>query len=204
MSERPILAAAPCTAMVFVWSYLSAGDPAYTLVQVSVKDLLMLFLFAPVVRFLVSGASNPEVPFDILLYSGLIFIVISLAASIVLRRCFIAGRGRAWFKTALMPRFAPGSMTALLATLVLIFGFQADNITNKFLHVPLIALPILAQVHFTSSLTCGLMRRFGAEYALLAPGALIDSSDFLNWLRRRRLRCPDLVPAPPSPPSWPC
>jgi ACR3 family arsenite transporter len=175
-----ILAAAPCTAMVFVWSYLSDGDPAYTLVQVSVNDLLMLFLFAPIVRYLVSGASNLEVPFRVLLYAVGIFIVIPLAAGVLLRRWLIARRGAVWFETELLPRFAPVSMTALLATLVLIFGFQADNITGKFLHVVLIAVPILIQVYFNASLTYGLMRLFGVQYAVAAPGALIGASNFFE------------------------
>ncbi len=175
-----ILAAAPCTAMVFVWSYLSDGDPAYTLVQVSVNDLIMLFLFAPIVRFLVSGASNLEVPFRVLLYSVIVFIVIPLTAGVLLRRHFIRTRGRVWFEQQLLPRFAPVSMSALLVTLVLIFAFQADNITSKFFHVVLIAVPILIQVYFNSSLTYGLMRLFKVEYAVAAPGALIGASNFFE------------------------
>ena len=175
-----ILAAAPCTAMVFVWSYLSDGDPAYTLVQVSVNDLLMLVLFAPIVRFLVSGASSLEVPFVVLLYSVIVFIVVPLVAGILLRQWFVRARGKAWFETSLLPRFAPVSMLALLATLVLIFAFQADNITGKTLHVVLIAVPILIQVYFNSSLTYGLMRLFRVEYAIAAPGALIGASNFFE------------------------
>ncbi|MBI2348892.1 MAG: ACR3 family arsenite efflux transporter [Deltaproteobacteria bacterium] len=163
-----ILAAAPCTAMVFVWSYLTDGDPAYTLVQVSVNDLLMLLLFAPIVRFLVSGASNLEVPFHVLMYSVAIFIVIPLGAGVLLRRWFVSRRGKAMFEGQVLPRFAPVSMASLLATLVLIFGFQADNISAKFLHVALIAVPILIQVYFNSSLTYGL------------PGALIGASNFFE------------------------
>src|SRR5512138_1757730 len=102
-----ILAAAPCTAMVFVWSYLSDGDPAYTLVQVSVNDLVMLVLFAPIVRFLVRGASSLHVPFQVLLYSVLVFIVIPLAAGVLLRQWWLRARGRAWFEGVLLPRFAP-------------------------------------------------------------------------------------------------
>ncbi len=175
-----ILAAAPCTAMVFVWSYLTDGDPAYTLVQVSVNDLIMLFLFAPIVRFLVSGASSLEVPYEVLLYAVGIFIVIPLVAGVLLRHFFIKRRGRDWFEKALLPRFAPVSMSALLLTLVLIFGFQADNITNKFLHVILIAIPILIQVYFNSSLAYGLMRLFGVQYSVAAPGALIGASNFFE------------------------
>jgi len=175
-----ILAAAPCTAMVFVWSYLSDGDPAYTLVQVSVNDLIMLALFAPIVRFLVSGASNLHVPFQVLLYSVIVFIVIPLTIGTLLRRWLIRRHGVAWFEQELLPRFAPVSMTALLATLVLIFGFQADNITGKFLHVVLIAVPILIQVYFNSSLAYGLMRLLKVNYEVAAPGALIGASNFFE------------------------
>jgi ACR3 family arsenite transporter len=175
-----ILAAAPCTAMVFVWSYLSEGDPAYTLVQVSVNDLLMLVLFAPIVRFLVSGASSLHVPFQVLLYSVVVFIVIPLSAGIVLRQWFMHAKGRAWFENVLLPRFAPVSMGALLATLVLIFAFQAENITTKTVHVALIAVPILIQVYFNASLAYGLMRLFRVEYAIAAPGALIGASNFFE------------------------
>ncbi|MEK7408241.1 MAG: ACR3 family arsenite efflux transporter [Acidobacteriota bacterium] len=175
-----ILAAAPCTAMVFVWSYLTDGDPAYTLVQVSLNDLIMLLLFAPIVRFLVSGASSLQVPFHVLLYSVLVFIVIPLTAGVILRRWFIATRGSLWFEEALLPRFALVSMAALLATLVLIFAFQADNITGKFLHVVLIAVPILIQVYFNASLAYGLMRLLGVGYSVAAPGALIGASNFFE------------------------
>jgi len=115
-----ILAAAPCTAMVFVWSYLTDGDPAYTLVQVSLNDLIMLFLFAPIVRFLVSGASSLQVPFHVLLYAVAIFIVIPLAVGSLLRAWFIRRHGLDWFEQTLLPRFAPVSMISLLATGVLI------------------------------------------------------------------------------------
>lgn len=175
-----ILAAAPCTAMVFVWSYLSDGDPAYTLVQVSVNDLIMLVLFAPIVRFLVSGASSLEVPFIVLLYSVVVFIVIPLSIGVVLRHWFISRQGKAWFEQQLLPRFAPVSMSALLLTLVFIFAFQADNIAGKTLHVGLIAVPILIQVYFNSSLAYGLMRLFRVEYAVAAPGALIGASNFFE------------------------
>ena len=175
-----ILAAAPCTAMVFVWSHLSDGDPAYTLVQVSVNDLIMLVLFAPIVRLLVAGASSLHVPFEVLLYSVLVFIVIPLAAGVLLRTWFVKSRGRGWFEQTLLPRFAPVSMLALLATLVLIFAFQAQNILGKPLHVALIAVPILIQVYFNSSLTYLLMRWLKVEYAVAAPGALIGASNFFE------------------------
>ncbi|MBM3469358.1 MAG: ACR3 family arsenite efflux transporter [Armatimonadetes bacterium] len=175
-----ILAAAPCTAMVFVWSYLTDGDPAYTLMQVSVNDLIMLFLFAPIVRFLVSGAASLEIPFRVLLYSVAVFIVVPLTIGVVLRGWFVRRRGLAWFVGALLPRFAPVSMGALLATLVLIFAFQADNITGRSLHVLLIAVPILIQVYFNSSLAYLLMRLFRVRHAVAAPGALIGASNFFE------------------------
>jgi ACR3 family arsenite transporter len=175
-----ILAAAPCTAMVFVWSYLTDGDPAYTLVQVSLNDLIMLVLFAPIVRFLVSGASSLSVPFQVLLYSVVAFIVIPLAAGTMLRVWLIHRHGREWLEGTLLPRFAPVTIAALLATLVLIFAFQADNLTGKFSHVLLIAVPILLQVYFNASLSYGLMRLFRVEYAVAAPGALIGASNFFE------------------------
>jgi ACR3 family arsenite transporter len=147
-----LLAAAPCTAMVFVWSSLTEGDPAYTLVQVSLNDLIMLFLFAPIVRFLVSGASSLSVPFRVLLDSVVAFIVIPLAAGTVLRAWWIRRRGREWFEKVLLPRFSPVTILALLATLVLIFAFQADNITGRPFHVLLIAVPILIQLCHVAAL----------------------------------------------------
>ena len=175
-----ILSAAPCTAMVFVWSYLTDGDPAYTLVQVSVNDLIMLFLFAPIVRFLVNGASSLHVPFAVLLRAVAIFIVIPLAAGAMLRAYFVRAHGAEWFAGQFLPRFAPVSTLALLATLVLIFAFQADNILGKPFHVLLIAVPILLQVYFNSALAYGLMRLFHVRHAVAAPGALIGASNFFE------------------------
>lgn len=175
-----ILAAAPCTAMVFVWSYLSDGDPAYTLVQVSVNDLIMLVAFAPVVKLLVSGASGLHVPFEVLLYSVIIFVVIPLAAGSISRRVLIARRGIEWFNRRYVSFFAPITVLALLTTLVFIFAFQAENITTRWFHVVLIAIPILIQVYFNASLAYGLMRVFRVNYAVAAPGALIGASNFFE------------------------
>jgi len=175
-----ILAAAPCTAMVFVWSYLTDGDPAYTLVQVSVNDLIMLVLFAPIVGLLVSGASSLTVPFAVLLYSVVAFIVIPLAIGMGLRAWFIRQHGKTWFEGTLLPQFAPVTVLALLATLILIFAFQADNITGKFWHVVLIAVPILLQVYFNSSLAYGVMKWLKVPHSIAAPGALIGASNFFE------------------------
>ncbi len=175
-----ILAAAPCTAMVFVWSYLTDGDPGYTLVQVSVNNLLMLVLFAPIVKFLVAGASNLVVPFGVLFTSVVVFIVIPLSAGVLTRSLLIKSKGNDWFTGVFLPKLHPVAISALLATLVLIFAFQADNITGRLFHVLLIAVPITIQVYFNSSLAYGLMRLFKVPYSVAAPGALIGASNFFE------------------------
>ena len=175
-----ILAAAPCTAMVFVWSYLTDGDPAYTLVQVSVNDLIMLFAFAPIVKFLVTGASNLFVPYDVLLYAVFLFIVIPLAAGFVSRMILIKKKGKEWFDSVFIPFFHPVTIIALLLTLVCIFAFQSDNIVLRWFHVILIAIPITIQVYFNASLTYGLMWLFKVTHNVASPGALIGASNFFE------------------------
>jgi ACR3 family arsenite transporter len=175
-----ILAAAPCTAMVFVWSYLTDGDPAYTLVQVSLNDLVMLVLFAPIVGFLVTGASTLTVPFRVLLLSVVVFIVIPLVLGAVSRVVLLRARGRAWFEGTFLPAFHPVTVVALLATLVMIFAFQADNLTSRFFHVVLIAIPLLVQVYFNSGLAYGLMKWLRVPHDVAAPGALIGASNFFE------------------------
>jgi len=175
-----ILAAAPCTAMVFVWSYLTDGDPAYTLVQVSLNDLIMLVLFAPIVGFLVTGASTLTVPFRVLLLSVVVFIVIPLALGALSRVLLLRAKGSAWFEESFLPAFHPVTVVALLATLVLIFAFQADNLTARFLHVILIAIPLLVQVYFNSGLAYGLMKWLKVPHDVAAPGALIGASNFFE------------------------
>jgi len=175
-----ILAAAPCTAMVFVWSYLTDGDPAYTLVQVSLNDLIMLVLFAPIVGLLVAGASTLTVPFEVLLLSVVVFIVIPLTAGALSRVVLLRVRGREWFERRFLPAFQPVTVVALLATLVLIFAFQAENLTNRFFHVALIAIPLLLQVYFNSGLVYGLMKWLRVPHDVAAPGALIGASNFFE------------------------
>jgi len=175
-----ILAAAPCTAMVFVWSYLADGDAAYTLVQVSVNDLIMLVLFAPIVGLLVSGASSLSVPFDVLLYSVLAFIVVPLTIGWGFRTWLVQQRGQRWLEDVLLPRFTPITISALLLTLVFIFAFQAQNISGKTFHVGLITIPVLVQVYMNAGLAYWLMHRFRVPYAIAAPGALIGASNFFE------------------------
>jgi arsenite transporter len=175
-----ILAAAPCTAMVFVWSHLTKGDAAYTLVQVSVNDLIMLVLFVPIVQFLVHGASSLVVPFNVLLTSVAVFIVVPLLVGITLRMLLLRRHGQAWFEGILLPKFAPVTIAALLGTLVLIFAFQSDNITGRFSHVVLIAIPITLQVYLNAGLAYGLMKWLKVEHSVAAPGALIGASNFFE------------------------
>jgi ACR3 family arsenite transporter len=175
-----ILAAAPCTAMVFVWSYLTDGDPAYTLVQVSVNDLVMLVAFAPIVTFLVSGASNLTVPVKVLIASVVTFIVIPLVLGSLSRKLLIRAKGVEWFKSRYLAFFGPLTVMALLATLVLIFAFQADNLLGSWLHVVLIAIPLLLQVYVNAGLTYGLMRLVRVPHSIASPGALIGASNFFE------------------------
>ncbi|HTF36174.1 MAG TPA: ACR3 family arsenite efflux transporter [Myxococcota bacterium] len=175
-----ILGAAPCTAMVFVWSYLTDGDAAYTLVQVSLNDLIMLLLFAPLVTLLVSGTSGLTVPFQVLVWSVGIFIVIPLSVGSLLRMLGVKARGRAWFERRLLPAFQPVTTAALLGTLILIFAFQAENLTSRFLDVILIAVPILVQVYLNAGLAYTLMKLLRVPHNVAAPGALIGASNFFE------------------------
>jgi ACR3 family arsenite transporter len=174
-----ILAAAPCTAMVFVWSYLTDGDPAYTLVQVALNDLIMLVAFAPIVVFLL-GVSSISVPYDVLLYSVVLYIVIPLAAGAASRHWLLRARGPVWFESVFLARLKPVTILALLATLVLIFAFQGAVILGRLSHIVLIAIPLLIQVYFNASLAYGLARWFRVPHAVAAPGALIGASNFFE------------------------
>ena len=174
-----ILAAAPCTAMVFVWSYLTDGDPAYTLVQVALNDLIMLFAFAPIVIFLL-GVSDITVPYDVLFFSVLLYIVIPLTAGAVSRTLLLRARGAVWFEAVFLARLKPVSIAALLLTLVLIFAFQGQVILGKLSHIVLIATPLLIQVYFNSGLAYGLARWLRVPHSVAAPGALIGASNFFE------------------------
>ncbi len=174
-----ILSAAPCTAMVFVWSYLTEGDPAYTLVQVAVNDLIMLVAFAPVVMFL-CGVANVVVPPRVLITSVVVFIVIPLAAGWLTRATLLKSQGKEWFENRFLPKFHPVMIGALLATLVLIFAFQAENLTQRWFAVLLIAVPIIIQVYFNAGLTYTLMRWLKVPHNVASPGALIGASNFFE------------------------
>lgn len=174
-----ILAAAPCTAMVFVWSYLTDGNPAYTLVQVAVNDLIMLVAFAPIVMLLL-GISNIVVPLDVLFLSVFLYIVIPLVAGFFSRKYLLVSKGEEWFEHKLIATLKPVTIIALLLTLVLIFAFQGDKITSNYFNIILIAIPILIQVYFNAGLAYGLGKYFKVPHNIAAPGALIGASNFFE------------------------
>jgi ACR3 family arsenite transporter len=170
-----LLAAAPCTAMVFVWSNLSDGEPHFTLSQVALNDVIMIFAFAPLVGLLL-GMSAISVPWDTLFLSVLIYIVIPVVISQVLRKVLLAS-GKF---DAVLQTLQPWSLLALLATLVLLFGFQGQQVLAQPLIILLLAIPILIQVYFNSMLSYWLNRQFGVAHCVAAPSALIGASNFFE------------------------
>ena len=176
-----ILAAAPCTAMVFVWSHLTNGDPAYTLGSGFGERLDHAGAVCAHRAVPRAWRVIPDRAFQVLLTSVIVFIVVPLLAGTLLARpCLMKRGGRAWFEGELLPKFAPVTIAALLATLVLIFAFQADNITGRLSHVLLIAIPITLQVYFNAGITYGLMKWLKVEHSVAAPGALIGASNFFE------------------------
>jgi ACR3 family arsenite transporter len=172
-----LLAAAPCTAMVFVWSRLTHGDPLFTLSQVALNDLIMVFAFAPIVALLL-GISAITVPWSTLLVSVLLYIVIPVIVAQLWRRWLLA-QGQARFD-AVMARVGPWSTTALLATLVLLFAFQGRAILQQPLVIALLAVPILIQVFFNAGLAYWLNRALGESHSVACPSALIGASNFFE------------------------
>ena len=172
-----LLAAAPCTAMVFVWSRLTNGDPLFTLSQVALNDTIMIFAFAPLVAFLL-GISAISVPWDTLFTSVVLYIVIPVILAQLLRRKLLA-KGQAAFDAA-MAKIGPWSIAALLATLVLLFAFQGRAIIEQPLVIALLAVPILIQVFFNSSLAYWLNKKAGEKHSVACPSALIGASNFFE------------------------
>lgn len=173
-----LLAAAPCTAMVFVWSNLCDGEPTYTLSQVALNDLLMVFLFAPLVSLLL-GVAAITVPWDTLLLSVALYIVVPVIVAQVARRALLASGGHSALDRVLA-RLGPMSLVALLATLVLLFGFQGEQIVAQPLVIALIAVPILIQVYLNAGIAYCLSRRLGVAWCVAAPAALIGASNFFE------------------------
>jgi ACR3 family arsenite transporter len=173
-----LLAAAPCTAMVFVWSNLCNGEPAFTLSQVALNDAIMVVAFAPIVALLL-GISSITVPWNTLLLSVLLYIVVPVALSMLLRRRLLAHGGEARLQQ-LLQRLGPVSLGALLATLVLLFGFQGRQILAQPAIIALLAVPILIQVYFNAGLAYWLNRRFRVPHCVAGPSALIGASNFFE------------------------
>ena len=172
-----LLAAAPCTAMVFVWSRLTNGDPLFTLSQVALNDTIMVFAFAPIVALLL-GLASISVPWDTLLLSVALYIVVPVIVAQAWRRALLRGGPQAL--DAALARIGPWSIAALLATLVLLFAFQGEAILQQPLVIAMLAVPILIQVLFNSALAYGLNRRLGEAHDVACPSALIGASNFFE------------------------
>ncbi|MGQ1889104.1 ACR3 family arsenite efflux transporter [Thermophagus sp. OGC60D27] len=174
-----LLGAAPCTAMVFVWSYLTDGDPNYTLVQVSVNDLIILVAFVPIVGFLL-GITDVTIPYDTLVASIVTFVVIPLVAGVLTQKLLLKSHGDEWFKKVFLPRLKPVSIVALLATLVLLFAFQGQSIINHPFVILLVAVPLVLQTYFIFFLTWFAGRRLKLPHPVCSPAAMIGASNFFE------------------------
>jgi len=174
-----LLGAAPCTAMVFVWSLLTKGNPAYTVLQVATNDLIILVAFVPIVKFLL-GVSNVSVPWDTLFLSVILFVVIPLTGGILTRLFIIRRSGFEYFEKQFLPKFDHATIAGLLLTLILLFSFQGEIILNNPLHILLIAIPLIIQtflIFFLSYLPCKWLR---LPYDIAAPASMIAASNFFE------------------------
>lgn len=174
-----LLGAAPCTAMVFVWSYLTKGDPEYTLVQVAINDLILLIAFIPIVKFLL-GITNIVIPYDTLILSVVIFVVIPLVAGFICNKTLIKAHGEEWFKSVFMEKLKPISILALLSTLVLLFAFQGEKIIESPFNILLIAIPLTIQTYFIFFVAWGIGRKMKLPHCILSPGSMIGASNFFE------------------------
>jgi len=174
-----LLGAAPCTAMVFVWSYLTKGDAAYTLVQVAVNDLIVLVAFAPIVAFLL-GVGGVSIPWDTLLLSVGLFIVIPLAAGVITRIMVIRRKGVEYFNNVFIEKFNNYMVGGLLLTLIILFSFQGETILNNPLHILLIAVPLVVQTVLIFFVAYGWSKRWKLPHDVAAPAGMIGASNFFE------------------------
>jgi len=174
-----LLGAAPCTAMVFVWSTLTKGNPAYTVVQVATNDLIILVAFVPIVKFLL-GVSNVSVPLDTLILSVVLFVVIPLAGGILTRINIIKKNGIDYFENKFLPKFDNATTVGLLLTLVLIFSFQSEVILNNPLHIVLIAVPLTLQTFLIFFIAYLASKSLKLPYDIAAPAGMIGASNFFE------------------------
>lgn len=174
-----LLGAAPCTAMVFVWSQLTDGDPAYTVVQVATNNIIILFAFVPIVKFLL-GVSEVYVPWDTLIVSVVLFVVIPLAAGVLTKTYMVNKKGEEYFENEFLPKFDGATTTGLLLMLVLLFSFQGETIINNPQHILLIAIPLTIQtflIFFIAYFACKILK---LPFNISAPAGLIGSSNFFE------------------------
>ncbi|MFV0378221.1 MAG: ACR3 family arsenite efflux transporter [Mangrovibacterium sp.] len=179
MAGAILLGAAPCTAMVFVWSYLTNGDPNYTLVQVSVNDLLILIAFVPIVGFLL-GIAQVQIPYDTLVASVVVFVVVPLVAGYFTHKFLLSRHGEQWFREQFLPRFKPVSIVALLLTLILLFAFQGSTISQNPLIILLIAIPLVIQTYFIFFISWFGGKSLKLPHAICSPAAMIGASNFFE------------------------
>jgi ACR3 family arsenite transporter len=174
-----LLGAAPCTAMVFVWSHLTKGDPAYTVVQVATNDLIILIAFIPIVKFLL-GVSNVSVPWNTLILSVVLFVVIPLVAGIATRVQVTKKKGRDYFQSTFIPKFNNTTIVGLLLTLVIIFSFQGNTILENPFHIALIAVPLIIQTFFIFFLAYISSKLLKLSHPIAAPAGMIGASNFFE------------------------
>ncbi|MCB2290032.1 ACR3 family arsenite efflux transporter [Clostridium sp. CS001] len=174
-----LLGAAPCTAMVFVWSHLTKGDPAYTLVQVAVNDLIILIAFTPIVAILL-GVSNVSVPYGTLIFSTVLFVVIPLAAGYLTRGSVVKNKGLEYFNNVFIKKFDNITIIGLLLTLVIIFSFQGEIIINNPLHILLIAIPLTIQTFLIFGIAYGWAKIWRLPHNIAAPAGMIGASNFFE------------------------
>lgn len=174
-----LLGAAPCTAMVFVWSHLTKGDPAYTLVQVAVNDLILLVAFTPIVAFLL-GVSDVFVPYNTLFLSVILFVVIPLIGGYASRKYVIRSRGKEYFDNVFLKKFDNITVIGLLLTLIIIFSFQGEIILNNPLHIALIAIPLTIQTFLIFFISYGWAKVWKLKHEIAAPAGMIGASNFFE------------------------
>ncbi|OIJ18420.1 arsenical-resistance protein [Anaerobacillus alkalidiazotrophicus] len=174
-----LLGAAPCTAMVFVWSHLTKGNPSYTLVQVAVNDLILLIAFAPIVMILL-GVSNVLVPYDTLLLSVVLFIVIPLVGGYLSRTYIVKNKGKEYFENVFIKKFDNVTITGLLLTLIILFSFQGDVILNNPIHIVLIAIPLIIQTFLIFAIAYGWAKAWKLPHEIASPAGMIGASNFFE------------------------
>ena len=174
-----LLGAAPCTAMVFVWSSLTKGDPAYTVVQVATNDLIILVAFIPIVKFLL-GVSNISVPWDTLILSVILFVVIPLVGGMLTRFFVINKKGKDYFENTFVKKFDGITTIGLLLTLIMIFSFQGNVILENPLHIVLIAVPLILQTFLIFAVAYGACKLFKLPHKIAAPAGMIGASNFFE------------------------